>query len=368
MKSYFDLIHQLNEAKDTSDPWEKAEELRKKAIKAWTMVLKDVELSKETRGAIDRRRYLLKISRYTPLQYSKLEVNNAIKKSLNPEVVLKAIKAELEFNKESLKKEKKQKELEANPIAICDILSDPSPKRFIKLIKDGGMDARIDAKWALDLENVASAFKEWFETVGGGKASMIKRFNEMVGCDSRAPWAAWSGKGYRGVARSPVKIKQFKFTGESKKIKGTEWLIAKGTYQSRYEAQSWTDDWGTAEKFSKSQGGSYSDHAMGVVYEVELKREDTLLSPDVVNKISPYGSKGEREVIRVGNKKIPLTVYVDTSAVSEIIEYYEPIKSMDTKRATKFVHDKAVALLGPKGADAFSRTATFKKLVKEFSR
>ena len=256
--------------------------------------------------------------------------------------------------------------VQKNPYTICDLLSDPKPKRFINMIKGDIPD--VSAPWVKKLEKIEEAFGEWFESQGGRKIKMINIFNEMVACKNRAPWASWSGKGYRGVSRSTAKVSKYDFTGEIKRVGKNEWLVAKGTYKSRYEAQSWSDEWWTAESFSDSNMSDV-ENPISVIFEVNLKRSDTLLSPDVIKEISIYGkgvNNREREVIRVGNAPLPVTIYVNVSSIEGIIVFNSSTRTMGNK-AKMYVYNRAVSLLGVKGADAFAKTKIFKQLVKDFT-
>jgi hypothetical protein len=256
--------------------------------------------------------------------------------------------------------------VQKNPYTICDLLSDPKPNKFINMIKGDIPD--VSAPWVKKLEKIQEAFGDWFEAQGGRKIKMINIFNEMVACKNRAPWAAWSGKGYRGVSRSTAMVSKYDFTGEIKKVGKNEWLVAKGTYKSRYEAQSWSDEWETAESFSDSNMSDVKN-PISVIFEVNLKSSDTLLSPDVIKQISIYG-KGvdsrEREVIRVGNAPLPVTVYVKVGNIEDIIVLNSSTRTMGNK-AKMYVYNRAVSRLGVKCADAFAKTKAFKQLVKDFT-
>lgn len=259
--------------------------------------------------------------------------------------------------------DREEKKILANPYTICDLLSNPNPKKFIDLIKGEVPDA--SAKWITKLQKMQYAFRDWFEAQGGAKSDMVNAFTEMVACPNRAPWAAWSGKAYRGVGRSPSVVSKYDFTGEVKKIDGSVWLVAKGSYKSHYGAQSWSDEWGTAQDFAVDNTNRVCC-PIAVVFEVNLKRSDTLLSPDVVKKISGYGIS-EREVIRVGNAPIPVTIYVSATTIEEAIS--QKLEKSDGlgNKARKKVYDRAVALFGVKCADAFAKTKEFKDLVKDLT-
>ena len=251
------------------------------------------------------------------------------------------------------------------PYTVCDLLANPKPSKFVDLIKGDLPDA--SAKWIDELDRVKEAFFDWFEAQGGRKARMIKVFYELMSCKNRAPWASWSGKAYRGVMRSTKIVSKYDFTGEVKKIGNIEWLIAKGIYKSRYEAQSWSDEWRTAREFATGNNMSGVENPIGVIFEVNLKKTDTLLSPDVVRQISMYGTgaKKEREVIRVGNAPLAVTVYVNADNIVDSIVTNSSNKQFGNN-ARMYVYNRAVSKIGVKGADAFAKTKEFDKLVKDF--
>jgi hypothetical protein len=280
--------------------------------------------------------------------------------------VPKTINKELALNAYRLKEEKKDKKILDNPYTICDLLNNPKPNKFINMIKGDIPD--LSAPWIKKLYKIKEAFGDWFEAQGGRKKEMIKEFVEMVACKNRAPWASWSGKAYRGVTRRTSEVSKYDFTGEIKMVGKNEWLVAKGTYMSRYEAQSWSDEWRTAQVFSDSNMSDI-ENPISVIFEVNLKRSDTLLSPDVIKQISIYGKGGdhrEREVIRVGNAPLPVTVYVNVGSIEDIIVLNSSTRTMGDN-ARMYVYNRAVSRLGVKGADAFAKTKVFKQLVKDFT-
>jgi hypothetical protein len=363
VKTYFDLITEAPKAPKPAAI--EAERLRKEAIEAFKKALKTPNLAKESIATLKRGLKQLSSLDYADpaLRYADFK---AIHKNLKNDI--KDIKRVLDMDAYHRKMDAEEKKILDNPYTICDLLSDPKPNGFIDLIKSGTSD--LSAKWIKELDKVHQAFGDWFEAQGGRKKEMIKIFNQMVACKNRAPWAAWSGKGYRGVSRSAPVVSKYNFTGEVKKIGKNEWLIAKGTYKSRYDAQSWSDEWRTAEQFSDS---NLSDIAnpIAVVFQVDLKRSETLLSPDVIRQISIYGKTSgemkEREVIRVGNAPIPVTIYVGAGSISNII--FDKINRSTEqfgKKSRKYVYDRAIGLIGVKGADLFAKTKAFEKLVKDF--
>jgi hypothetical protein len=152
-----------------------------------------------------------------------------------------------------------------------------------------------------------------------------------------------------------------------KTVKGMEWLVAKGTYKSRYGAQSWSDEWKTAENFSH-QNISNLENPIGVIFEMNLKKSETLLSADVIKKISVYGkgAEREREVIRVSNAVTPVIIYVNVGHIFGMITTSSGSRELGTK-ARMHIYNKAVNLIGVKGADAFAKTKAFNGLVKDFT-
>jgi hypothetical protein len=333
-------------------------------IKAYKDALKTPNLSKFNKDEFKRR-----IKAYEGVDYSSTYRDSELKNIIRllkeiPADIKNALKREALFRRE----EEKDKKILENPYTICDILSDPDPKRFTDLILNGLPETSRTPKWMEDLLDIKNAMEEWLETQGGRKVEMVRAFTKMVSCKNRAPWAAWSGKGYRGVTRSPNTVKKYAFTGEVKKDGDKEWLVAKGTYKSRYGAQSWSDEWRTAESFSGTNMENLND-PIAVIFEVDLKKNETLLSADVIKKISVYGKgKGrEREVIRVGNAPIPVTVYARASEIEDMINTSWRGSRILGAKATMAVYNKAVALIGVKGADAFSKTKAYKTLVKDLT-
>jgi hypothetical protein len=360
-----DFIDHLQEAAKKPKPMAlEAERLRMAAIKAYEDALKTPKLSKENKDHFKRRIKQLEGTDYTSDAYSGSDFKVSIRalKSI-PADIRNDLKRDAMFRRE----EEKERKIIENPYTICDLLSDPSPKRFTDLILNGLPDLPNYPKWMKDLAEIKDAMEEWLETQGGRKVEMVRKFEKMVSCKNRAPWAAWSGKAWRGVSRSTSVVKKYEFTGDVKKDGRNEWLVAKGTYKSRYGAQSWSDEWKTAKDFSH-QNISGLDNPIGVVFEIDLKKNESLLSADVIKKISVYGqgSGREREVIRVGNAVTPVKIYVNAEHIEDMINNYGSDKSLGAK-ARMYVYDKAVNLVGVKGADAFAKTKAFKTLVKDFT-
>jgi hypothetical protein len=356
MKSFSNYI---TEAKKPNPLALEAERLRKEVINAIKDALKTPNLSKQTKDQFKQRLKQYQAIDYTSNYFLLADFKFLIR-------VLKRILAEIKQDLKYLrKKEEKDKKILENPYTICDLLSDPSPKRFTDLILNGTPDISNPPKWMMDLEKIKTAFEDWLEAQGGRKVEMIKQFEKMVSCKNRAPWAAWSGKAWRGVTRSPAIVKKYSFTGEVKKIGKSEWLVAKGTYKSRYGAQSWSDEWRTAEFFSYQNLTSLGN-PIGVVFEVDLKKNESLLSADVIKKISVYGkgAEREREVIRVGNAGTPVIIYVNVANIFDAVGYK---RSRHGAKARMYIYNKAVNLIGVKGADAFSKTKAFDGLVKDFT-
>lgn len=366
VKDFKDFVDHLHEAtKKNPRPLAiEAERLRMEAIKAYTDALKKTNLTKETKREFERRIKIYKSTDYTSDFYRGADFKIIVKalKSI-PADIKDDLKRDVQYRKE----EEKERKIIENPYTICELLSDPDPKRFIDLIRNGTLDISNPPKWMMDLEKIKTAFEDWLEMQGGRKVEMVRQFEKMVSCKNRAHWAAWSGKAWRGVSRANSTVKQYEFTGEVKKIGRYEWLVAKGTYKSRYGAQSWSDEWRTAENFSH-QNISNLDNPIGVIFEVDLKKNESLLSADVIKKISAYG-KGEdreREIIRVGNAVTPIKIYVNTENIRDMIHDLGATDKSFGEKASLYVYNKAVAFFGVKCADAFSKTKAFKALIKDF--
>lgn len=359
MKTYSQL---LSEVKKPNPLALEAERLRMEVIEAIKDALKTPNLSKQTKDHFKQRLKQYQAVNYTSNFFLRSDFKFLIKALKGiPAEIKKDLKQDVYWRRE----EEKDRKIIENPYTICDILSDSSPKRFTDLILNGTPDISNPPKWMMDLEKIKTAFEDWLETQGGRKVEMVRQFEKMVSCKNRAPWAAWSGKAWRGVTRSPAALKKYSFTGEVKKINNSEWLIAKGTYKSRYGAQSWSDEWRTAEYFSYQNLTSFAN-PIGVVFEVDLKKNESLLSADVIKKISVYGkgAEREREVIRVGNAVTPAIIYVNVGNIFDAVGYK---RSKQGAKARMYIYDKAVNLIGVKGADAFSKTKAFDGLVKDFT-
>lgn len=248
-------------------------------------------------------------------------------------------------------------ETEVKPYTICDVLRDIGPgTRFIDLINNG--PPKGTAAWIKDLEKVQKAFHRWFNSVGGNKKSSIDVFKKMVACPNRASWASWSGKAYRGVPQHRAQVSKHTFTGV-KTIFGREWLVAKGTYKSRYEAQSWSPDLSVAERFARESveegvGGS-AGRNIPVVMEVSLGAKDTLLNPFTIKTISRFRDT-ESEVIRVGNNPIDVTMYISADYLVEAIEDAHFKSNLPDSAFSRVV----VAFVGAKGAEILMKTDTYK--------
>jgi hypothetical protein len=367
VKSFHNHLH---EKADSNFRKLEADRLRIEAIIALKDALKKPNLAKQTKNYLqDKIRW-----------YKSIDYNSSIFKGADFAKIIwelrdipNAIKYVLKQNADYRRNEQKDKEMLENPPTICDLLSDPSPKKFIDLIHDGAPDWTAPyagtPRWMTNLNNIKDAFDNWFEMQGGAKATIVRQFEKMVSCKNRAPWASWSGKAWRGVTRNMPVIKKYEFTGEVKNINGKQWLVATAKYKSRYGAQSWTDDWRIATHFSESNVGDVKD-PVGVIFELDLKREESLLSPDVIKKISQYGmgKAKEREVIRISDKITTVKIYVSPSDIATnmsgpAIEYGLEYGN----KAKEYVYNKAVNLIGKKGADAFSKTKEFKDLVKDFT-
>ena len=361
MKTYSQLIEAI---KPNKTQVLEINRLRKEAKEAYKAALKLPNLAKSTIESLKRGMDLLADNDWYASKAHAYGVDSKVLISYLKGVP-KSINKELGLNVYRQKEEKKDKKILDNPYTICDLLSNPKPNKFINMIKGDIPD--LSAPWINKLYKIQEAFGDWFDSQGGRKIKMINIFNEMVACKNRAAWASWSGKGYRGVSRSTAVVSKYDFTGEVKKIGKNEWLVAKGTYKSQYGAQSWSDVWRTAEEFTETNMSDIQN-PIGVIFEVNLKKSETLLSPDVIKQISMYGKgseAAEREVIRVGNDPIPVTIYVSANSMED----WDLVSRAGDRNydAKMYVYDRAVVRLGVKGADAFAKTKVFKQLVSDFS-
>jgi hypothetical protein len=378
MKSFCNHLHEATKWKPRPIAIE-AERLRKEVIKSLLGDLKTPNLADHKRKELKRKIHYLKSVVFTSRDFEYM-TDDAFKSTIKNflEIVPSEKNNSIVYKQEKRGKEAEKKILE-NPYTICDLLSDPSPKRFISLIKNGLPDMWTYTEWMKDLIDVKDAFYEWFQLQGGRKSEIVREFQKMVSCKNRAPWAAWSGTAYRGVVRNASVVKEYQFTGEVLMKGGKEWLIAKGTYKSRYGAQSWSNDWNTAEDFAHKEKNNLANalYPVGVIFEIDLKKSESLLSSPVIKKISPYanrklskGVSGEREILRVSSATIPVKIYVDVKGIKDTItdRYNSWDNSQESKKeARRYVHNKVVAFIGVKGADAFTKTKAFMSLVKKYS-
>jgi hypothetical protein len=367
MKSYHQLSHELSEAK-IDDLRDRAEQLRLKGIALLQKALKDnPEISSGVKTLLKDRLRL----------YKSRDYSNATKKMIDDhmssmERMPEWTRADIRDGKAEFVRQKKAKEILDNPVTICDILSDPTPNRFMTLIKGNAKEVLglsyedADPRWVKELDAISDEFQTWFESQGGSKRNMVTKFTDMVSCKNRAPWASYDGKAYRGVARSIGRIKNYNFINKVKQEGSTTWLIAKGSYKSRYGAQSWTDNWKIAVDFAL-RGGNIAGHndPVGIVFEVDLKPKDTLLSPDVISKVSGY--KEEREVIRVSDTPLPVTIYVNMKSIKMWLVHVTPRINENDTRGTlrKKWLDKMVVLFGVKTTDSLIAIPEFNKMLND---
>ena len=205
MKSFHNHLH---EKADSNFNKLEADRLRIEAIIALKDALKKPNLAKQTKNYLqDKIRW-----------YKSIDYNSSIFKGADFAKIIfelrdipNEIKYVLKQNADYRRNEQKDKEMLENPPTICDLLSDPSPKKFIDLIHDGAPDWTAPyagtPRWMTNLNNIKDAFDNWFEMQGGAKATIVRQFEKMVSCKNRAPWASWSGKAWRGVTRNMPVIK-----------------------------------------------------------------------------------------------------------------------------------------------------------------
>lgn len=286
----------------------------------------------------------------------------------------KTPKVKLSPATEKIKQQKKAREVLAdkirkNPLTLCRVLSEKTSETFVNMLRYdtdaairiwmekllGNRTPRGDEFYRLQndvysshrkLYKVVENLRDWFDSIGGRKGQMSSHIMEILACKDRANWASWQGKAYRGLSRSLARVKEYSYTGEVVVKEGQSYLVASVKYKSKYPIQSWTDEWKTAYMFAAELGGG--DY--GVILETNLTRKETILSPDVIRKISEYGSD-EREVIRYRDTPETVKAYVLVSPIIDQIRTKKP-SMKDTKESfTKRIVDTClVPVVGEKAA------------------
>ena len=231
----------------------------------------------------------------------------------------------------------KKKVVDSN-ITICDLLKldADTVTRLIEQTRSSYRPEELNDKTTRHLE----ALIEWLgDGIGGSsKAPYMKYIQAMGACPNKASWATWQGTAYRGVAKHKEWVKtNLKFTGETV-VKQTKqatklYAVAEAVYQSQFAAQSWTENWKIASRFSTG----YSSSSIPLVFETQLTRNNTLFSPEFLNKCG----WDESEVIRVENKPTKMKVYFsisDSDMFREIGFKHRPTRQ-NTNNPEKFLRD-----------------------------
>lgn len=284
---------------------------------------------------------------------------------------------------EKIKQQKKVREalaveIRKNPLTLCKILSEKTPKTFIDTIKSSPDDAinkwikkllgnrtpkhdemhRLFASVYPSHEKLYKVFEgltEWFETTGGSKRGMSAGIMSILACKDRAPWASWKGTAYRGLQRSLARVSKYSYTGEIEKFnflgRPLEFLVGTAKYKSKYPLQSWSDSWATAWDFASGRySSSPATGEYAVILETTLTREETVLSPGVIREISRFGDS-ESEVIRFRNTPETVKVYVNTVAILDGMDTMLPTKSETEKTfIDRMVKTHLVPVVGEKAA------------------
>jgi hypothetical protein len=244
-----------------------------------------------------------------------------------------ALKFEKEMDR-AIRGADKEKEFEKAakaipPITVCDIFSDPTPKRLYELmdenlwhhtlvsngiISSSGYSYDYDAPaWMERLKrDVWSPFAEWFEAEGGSKQGIIPKILAMASCKKRAAWANWSGTAYRGLKRSLARVAKYEYTDKTVVIGGRTWLVASVSYRSKYAVQSWTSETKIAKNFAN---GGMNDVA--VILEMKIEKGDGFLSPEVSNRLAR--NYKESEVLRIGNEPTKVKAYIEVRGLVNLM-------------------------------------------------
>lgn len=227
----------------------------------------------------------------------------------------------------------KKKVVDPN-ITICDLLK-LDPDTVIRLIGQTRSSYRpeeLNDKTTKHLE----ALIEWLgDGIGGSsKAPYMKYIQTMAACPKKSSWATWQGTAYRGAAKSKEWVKtNLKFTGETAVKQTKLYATAEAVYQSQFAAQSWTENWKIATRFATG----YSSGSIPLVFETQLNRNNTLFSPEFLNKCG----WDESEVIRVENTPTKMKVYFPISDSDMLIGIgfkHRPTRQ-NTNNPVKFLRD-----------------------------
>lgn len=191
---------------------------------------------------------------------------------------------------------------------ICWYLSQPTPREIryqIDVSNFSGM-SRVPAP----IRKYVMALRRWFSTRLKTKETFLPAILEMAKCPNRASWTKYSGIALRGVVRTADQLKEVEMTGKIVKPDGVlECFVAKGTYESVFEAQSWTTKFLIANDFANINANANN---CPVVYEAKLKPNETFFNPDDLQKTigTPKGMVPIFETIRIGNNPISVNMYL----------------------------------------------------------
>lgn len=357
------FAHYLTEESQIAAVRKEAEAVRRKTIAKLEKKMGEAQMSPDT-----KRYWKSQVEYYRNLNFggyrSKFQLDTLVAKmALAPKHMNADIKDD-ELHAKSRELVRKMKAM--RPITLCDIMKSPDQRRFIELLRDGASEPVLqilkkeqgidilynddmnDIPWMRSLGSKADKLANWFSQEGGPKQDSISVIRECMACKGRAAWSKWSGKAYRGVGRSMQRIKRYEYTGETVKMDGATWLVAKVNYKGRYGAQSWTPDWKSAAGFRLGGG-------IQVVLEVELKEDETFLRPEVIEQVSEF--KGEKEVIRVSDRMVPAKAYV------KLFDILDADKASVDKVDSAYVKRWTEGLFGEKAARKLLANKAFVKEV-----
>jgi len=302
-------------------------------------------------------------------------------KSFNQYInIIEAKKAEM--SPAMVKSEANKMIASMKPVTICDLLSDSNQNRLVKLYNDlrhGSIEfwrdcvkaSKLDTKkfpsnsgweqyiyfnakkpkWYEEVHSYVDALYQWYEVLERkDKSKVAPRIQQMAKCGSKAGWASWSGKAYRGLARYGKEMAKYNLTGDITSLKGrmgtNKYLIAKVDYKSGHPIQSWTSKFVIADGFSMSGDGQ----EISVVIEIEIAKNEGFFSPEISNKL--FSRHNEFEVLRLSNKPTTCMAYINMDNLISLLDFKAKdgggVKSEGdyTKRVTKLVN----GIFGPQNA------------------
>lgn len=210
---------------------------------------------------------------------------------------------------------------------LCDILSRPNPVSFREFIATSETD--LISRWINGSSN-PSERKDLDKGI----------IDRIVTCKTRSNWTKSTGATlHRGLIRRAEDIKSMGIV-LSPTVKQTSsgmWIEGKGKYKSKYKAQSWTDNFNIARKFSGGlmfRGGSGKanikpGYSLWMVITIPPPDPDTTFSVP-----QEWSFLGEREVVLFNDKTINVDVSLDLGHLVHAVWHgYEKAISLSSMAA-----------------------------------